>query len=74
MKFTLEQRKFIKETKEKVKELEIQQQNLYNNMLKELDVDPQVEDWMFDYIYNSFGSIKNIETLITKSKCKMTDQ
>ena len=74
MKFTPEQRKLIKETREKVKKLEIEQHTLYNNMLKELDMDAQVEDWMFDYVYNSFGSIRNIEALITKAKCKTTDQ
>jgi transcriptional regulator NrdR family protein len=74
MKFTPEQRKLIKETREKVKKLEIEQHTLYNNMLKELDMDAQVEDWMFDYVYNSFGSIQNIEALITKVKCKTTDQ
>jgi transcriptional regulator NrdR family protein len=72
MKFTPEQRKLIKKTREKVKKLEIEQHTLYNNMLKELDMDAQVEDWMFDYVYNSFGSIQNIEALITK--CKTANQ
>lgn len=74
MKFTPEQRKLIKETREKVKKLEIEQHTLYNNMLKELGMDAQVEDWMFDYVYNSFGSIQNIEALITKAKCKTINQ
>lgn len=74
MKFSPEQRKLIKETREKVKKLEIEQHTLYNNMLKELDMDAQVEDWMFDYVYNSYGSIQNIEALITKAKCKTTNQ
>jgi transcriptional regulator NrdR family protein len=74
MKFTPEQRKLIKETREKVKKLEIEQHTLYNSMLKELNIDSQIEDWMFDYIYNSFGSIKHIEALLTKAKCKTTNQ
>ena len=61
MKFSPEQRKLIKETREKVKKLEIEQHTLYNNMLKELDMDAQVEDWMFDYVYNFYGSIEDVE-------------
>ena len=64
MKFTSEQRKLIKETRKKISELEDQQTLLYNDLLKQLNMNTEAEEWMFDYIYNSFGDLKRIESLL----------
>jgi hypothetical protein len=64
MKFTPEQRKLIKETRIKIKKLEDEQSALYTNLIKEIKMNPTAEEWMFDYLYNSFGTLKKIESLI----------
>jgi hypothetical protein len=61
MKFTPEQRAFIEETRNKINNLEIEQSNLYRNLLDQLDMTEQSEEWMFDYVYNFYGSIEYIE-------------
>jgi hypothetical protein len=61
MKFTPEQRELIQETRSKIIELNNQQTKLYDDLLKELDLSIHAEDWMFDYIYNEYGSIENVE-------------
>jgi hypothetical protein len=65
MKFTLEQRNLIKETRSKIQKLENEQAVLYSNLLKGINVNEKAEDWLFDYVYNSFGSIKNIEKILS---------
>ena len=61
MKFTPEQRAFIEETRNKINNLEIEQSNLYRNLLDQLNMTEQSEEWMFDYVYNFYGSIEYIE-------------
>jgi hypothetical protein len=61
MKFTPEQRELIQKTRSKIIELNNQQTKLYDDLLKELDVSIYAEDWMFDYIYNEYGSIEDVE-------------
>ena len=61
MKFTPEQRAFIEETRNKINSLEIEQATLYRNLLDQLDMTEQSEEWMFDYVYNFYGSIEYIE-------------
>lgn len=68
MKFTPEQRKLIKEAREKIQNLEKEQTTLYSNLLDKLNVTDKTaalaEDLIFDYVYNSYGSIKKIESLM----------
>lgn len=61
MKFTKEQRKMIKLTKASIKVLQAAQSDIYSELLNRLDLNQQAEDWLFDYIFNDYGSIKNIE-------------
>lgn len=61
MKFTPEQRALIEETRDKIDKLETEQANLYRNLLDQLDMTQQSEEWMFDYIYNFYGSIEDVE-------------
>lgn len=61
MKFTSEQVAFIRYTRARIKNLENQQAELYSDLLNKVKVSEQAEDWLFDYVYNNYGSIKNIE-------------
>lgn len=61
MKFTPEQRNLIKETRSKIIKLQKEQSNLYTNLLEKLNMNEIAEVWMFDYIFNDYGTIKNIE-------------
>ena len=61
MKFTSEQVAFIRYTRNRIKNLENQQAELYSELLDKVKVSEQAEDWLFDYVYNNYGSIKNIE-------------
>jgi len=63
MKFTSDQAAFIRYTRARIKNLENQQTELYNDLLDEIKVNEQAEEWLFDYVYNNFGSIKKIESL-----------
>lgn len=62
MKFTNEQVAFIRYTRNRIKNLENQQSELYSELLDKVKVNEQAEDWLFDYVYNGCGSIKNIES------------
>jgi sugar-specific transcriptional regulator TrmB len=64
MKFTNEQRELIKETRKKINKLKDEQHTLYNNLLSQLDAPERAEDWIFDYIYNNYGTIKKIESFL----------
>jgi hypothetical protein len=64
MKFTPEQRNLIKETRRKIQKLEDEQTALYSNLLSQLDMPERAEDWIFDYVYNNYGTIKKIESFI----------
>lgn len=61
MKFTSEQVAFIRYTRNRIKNLENQQSELYSELLEKVNVSEQAEEWLFDYVYNNYGSIKNIE-------------
>jgi hypothetical protein len=66
MKFTPEQRELIKETRAKISKMQIEQSDLYANLLSELNLSERSEDWVFDYIFNQYGTIKNIENKSSK--------
>ena len=61
MKFTPHQYELICKTRDEIRSLNDKQHTLYNNLLKELNINIYAEDWMFDYIYNEIGSIDDIE-------------
>ena len=62
MKFTSEQRELIKETRDKINKMQAEQSRLYANLLSKLNLSERSEDWIFDYIFNQYGTIKNIES------------
>jgi hypothetical protein len=64
MKFTDEQRELIKETRRKINKLKDEQTTLYSNLLSQLDMSERAEDWIFDYVYNNYGTIKKIESFL----------
>jgi hypothetical protein len=64
MKFTDEQRELIKETRRKINKLKDEQTALYSNLLSQLDMPERAEDWIFDYVYNNYGTIKKIESFL----------
>lgn len=66
MKFTPEQRELIKETRTKINKMQVEQNELYTNLLSELNLSERSEDWVFDYIFNQYGTIKNIENKSSK--------
>ena len=61
MKFTSEQRNLIKETRSKIKKVQEDQSDTYSDLLEKLNMNEIAEEWMFDYIFNDYGTIKNIE-------------
>jgi len=63
MKFTSDQVAFIRYTRARIKNLEDHQTELYSDLLDKVKVNEQAEEWLFDYVYNNFGSIKKIESL-----------
>jgi hypothetical protein len=64
MKFTTQQRELIKDTRNKINKLKIEQTDLYSNLLSQLDMSERAEDWIFDYVYNNYGTIKKIESFL----------
>ena len=64
MKFTPQQRELIKGTRNKINELKDEQTALYSNLLSELNMSERAEDWIFDYVYNDYGTIKKIESFL----------
>jgi len=66
MKFTPEQRELIKETRAKINKMQVEQNELYTNLLSKLNLSERSEDWIFDYIFNQYGTIKNIENKSSK--------
>lgn len=64
MKFTPQQRELIKETRNKINKLKDEQTALYSNLLSELNMPERAEDWIFDYVYNNYGTIKKIESFL----------
>ena len=66
MKFTSEQRELIKETRDKINKMQVEQSRLYANLLSKLNLSERSEDWIFDYIFNQYGTIKSIESKSSK--------
>jgi len=66
MKFTSEERELIKEARTKISKMQIEQNELYSNLLSKLNLSERSEDWIFDYIFNQYGTIKNIENKSSK--------
>ena len=66
MKFTSEERELIKEARAKISKMQIEQNELYSNLLSKLNLSERSEDWIFDYIFNQYGTIKNIENKSSK--------
>ena len=66
MKFTSEERDLIKEARAKISKMQIEQNELYSNLLSKLNLSERSEDWIFDYIFNQYGTIKNIENKSSK--------
>jgi hypothetical protein len=64
MKFTTQQRELIKDTRNKINKLKDEQTALYSNLLSQLDMSERAEDWIFDYVYNNYGTIKKIESFL----------
>ncbi len=64
MKFTSQQRDLIKDTRNKINKLKIEQTDLYSNLLSQLNMSERAEDWIFDYVYNNHGTIKKIESFL----------
>jgi hypothetical protein len=64
MKFTTQQRELIKDTRNKINKLKIEQTDLYSNLLSQLNMSERAEDWIFDYVYNNYGTIKKIESFL----------
>lgn len=67
MKFTTDQYKYIIKTRDKIRELNMQETKLYDELIKTLDIPFHAEDWMFDYIYNEYGTIDDIENRINST-------
>ena len=61
MKFTQEQLEYINKTRDKILELSKQEAKLYDDLIKNLNIPFHAEDWVFDYIYNEYGTIDDIE-------------
>jgi heme/copper-type cytochrome/quinol oxidase subunit 2 len=61
MKFTPQQIELLIKTRDEIRDLSDRQHKLYDNLAKELNVTVYAEDWLFDYIYNEYGSIEDIE-------------
>lgn len=64
MKFTPQQRRLIRSTRNKINKLKIEQTALYSNLLSQLDMSERAEDWIFDYVYNDHGTIEKIESFL----------
>ena len=66
MKFTPQQIELLIKTRDEIRDLSDKQHNLYDSLIKELNISVYAEDWVFDYIYNEFGSIEDIEERMNK--------
>jgi hypothetical protein len=61
MKFTPQQIELLIKTRDEIRDLTEKQHKSYDILIKELNVPFHAEDWLFDYIYNEFGSIEDLE-------------
>ena len=62
MKFTPQQIELISKTRDEIRDLNNKQHALYKDLTKELNISIYAEDWLFDYIYNEYGTIEDIES------------
>jgi hypothetical protein len=62
MKFTPQQIELISKTRDEIRDLNSKQHALYKDLAKELNISIYAEDWLFDYIYNEYGAIEDIES------------
>jgi hypothetical protein len=62
MKFTPQQNELISKTRDEIRDLNNKQHALYKDLTKELNISIYAEDWLFDYIYNEYGTIEDIES------------
>lgn len=63
MKFNKEQKEKIKQLKKEYAEISDIHNKKYVKLCEELGMKGFDDDWLFDYIYNGFGSIKKIEEI-----------
>ncbi len=61
MKFTPQQIELLIKTRDEIRDLTSRQHKLYDDLVKELNVTIYAEDWLFDYIYNEYGTIEELE-------------
>lgn len=61
MKFTPQQIELLIKTRDEIRDLTSRQHKLYDDLVKELNVTIYTEDWLFDYIYNEYGTIEELE-------------
>jgi len=61
MKFSKDQKEKIKLTKKVINGKQKVQDKLFNDLCIALKIDAETEDWLFDYIFNNFGTIKTVE-------------
>lgn len=61
MKFTPQQIELLIKTRDEIRDLTEKQHKLYDDLVKELNVTIYAEDWLFDYIYNEYGSIEDLQ-------------
>jgi heme/copper-type cytochrome/quinol oxidase subunit 2 len=64
MKFTPQQIELLVKTRDEIRDLTIRQHKSYDILIKELNISVYAEDWLFDYIYNEYGSIEDLEERI----------
>lgn len=60
MKFTKEQKEKIKQLRAEFAIIEKEKEKKFNKLTNELGLDSN-NDYLFDYVYSGFGSIKTIE-------------
>lgn len=59
--FSKEEKGFIQKTKKQISDLEKEQERIYAILVKDLKVNNDAEEWLFEYIFNDCGSLQNIE-------------
>ena len=62
MKFNQDDKVKIKCVKDIVKSYQNEADYKFKWLCKDLRVDKDTEEWLYDYIYNNFGTLKLIET------------
>lgn len=61
MKFSTQQIEEIEELKSYIEEINLQIDNRFNSLCDKMQIDEDTKDWLFDYVYNDFGSIEMVE-------------